>query len=279
MNESAKEIVGFLCRWSLLALMLGLLGLAGVGFLQATGAIGSEMEPELMLPDQIRLHRPERAEYLHVFADPPLRYKGAAVVAIRQGGRVRMCGPLVQNAYCRIDPEPGREEIAAVGNPFGALAFQRNPATMVTASAEEEVWIIDSDILLDLPRAPARSKPLRQLIGAVQSQGLAVVAESGTREEYAARRAAVREIAPDLPVVVRLRGRHYRQGAVRQIGRLFRRDGRKPPVVTCDDELAILAAREGHPVHLLTEGIGNPQEHPKIIHYRTLTQLVQAVER
>lgn len=251
MTEQTREIVGFLSRWLLLAIM------AAAGFATAglcAGAVaGLSRGPlsSVTLPDALAA----RPGYVAGYFEPPHPGKTGPAAMSRNGG-LRAVYSSGRRMLARMHgSSPGPHHVEVIGAPYGRLAFCQAEAMVWLVAPGREACLLDARFLSEDSALPV----LRDLLPTLRGEGFDVAMFwVGPEAEYEAQRRAARALHTDLPV---LHMRSDKPGLPPVIASRRREFDPLPIVVTPDAELATLSAKGGFPTFLIGGEASVTREH------------------
>jgi hypothetical protein len=219
----------------------------------------TRLHGKVLLPDSVHAPSDKANVRAHLVTASTLGRRGA-VFARWTGpdGRARLLPAAAWRDAAHVRPPQvsvGPNPLVVVGNPYSRYAFEKARAVLHIIPRDRPVTLVDAAMAVG-PR-PADPGGLRRCVAALAARGEVAFFHAGSRREYEAARAAVREAFPGLPVVFAPSAEPTRQGpspdslkyARRRLGR-SREGGLR--VVTGDAVLADLAAGGGFETHLIT---------------------------
>lgn len=253
------EKLGFLCRWTLLALA-GLVILAATwAGMSGTAVISSNLETNMHLSDAV-WRQGAKNPSLRGFLDGPAT-KSLSPLFIHQdhfrGLRFAWANRNHSEVAALLPAPPaGTHRITLRGLPYGQMAFKQYKATLRIVPGPETVYVLDARFFLNVVR---NDQPTALRIAHELSRlGQPVLVFTGQRELLANLRTKFDQYS-DIRLVFSLR--KDRGGLMSVIASITRKlksregtykgDNRIPYVVTADVNVAIKAARQGHYAHLV----------------------------
>jgi hypothetical protein len=252
----SREIIGFLCRWLLLAGAGAAVAAVTWAGLVAAAEGPRRARAQLLLRDWVAA--PGRDDgagvYLRAYLDPPASRSGLDVALMIADGRplgvVRTyngsCGMLLD------DPPAGTTRLLVRGAPYSAMAFQARRCRVLCVPRQRAVFLVDARMVL-----AARARGDEHWPGclrAMQAAGQVALFHPGPWERFLHCRRALRAAgaaecilfdgSPADPTGTLLR-------VGRELGRQDRREGIE--VVTADADLARQSAGRGFATHLICQ--------------------------
>jgi hypothetical protein len=255
MHENTREVVGFLCRWLLLA------GVASAVVVTAIAGLVSISAPE-----------PSRAAELHVgdliIAPPQKRYVPAAVF---RGERTCLKVPALLGQIGESDPfefagdgqvqmilppwprQEGRYALHVRGVPFSPHALLGRRAEVRVIGPEETLVLVHADAW---PHRRSEEGEVVELLGELDGRATVAICFDGPVEGLSALRRRLARAGLNLPVLW-YHGRRESSGfglewLFRQAGGRRRTRADAPVLlIAADPRLAVWAARAGVRLHLL----------------------------
>ncbi|MFP3938558.1 MAG: hypothetical protein ACLFVW_09480 [Phycisphaerae bacterium] len=254
MIEEHREIVGFLCRWLLLA-MVGaiLLGAAWAGAL-ATEAIAVETAARVVMPDGIARQR--HNVWLVGYVRPRLPYSASTALLYQRGRAGDPRSASVRGGKVNWYPavgDAGLERFEFRGQPHGPLATQRCAVRLLTVSAHETVWLIDADWANRLSQD--RGNELAGLLARLDARGAIAMFHTGPLNAFESCRDELRDKGFQYPILLELRDNGGPAYILRRTSRRIRRweHNRDMFVITDDGEFARSAVEDGFRTHRVGE--------------------------
>ncbi len=270
----AAEVLGFLCRWLLLAGAAGLIGLVAWESLLATVNVSQDIQCRFVVPDGIWRAGLDRASQCYqpgmLIGQGPVSGL-PAVLAVRQAEPIAMGTISAQDNFYIYWPacQAGTVPAVCVGAPYSSLAFQRQTSCVLGVPDGRQVTLVDAR--LAPPRGKTPPDAWQAAVAAMAKLGdVALFSQAATPAEYETMLADYRHAGGDLPVLHRPEKMPY----------LFRRvaaDLARPKrtamsVVTGDAQLADLTAKAGFAVHLIGQTASAPDAPARITPYATLNE-------
>jgi len=260
----AGEAIGFLCRWSLLALTGAILA-AGVLACGLAASDVSQLRGEILVPDAVAA--PGRALLRGTFA--PVAMVGGSSSAVARlsppSGPARLLTGSSGGEAVLLWPgelPPGPTRAVVLGNPYGRYAFGESEALLCVIPPHRVVFLVDAAMAAGCGAAAADE--LRLGIAALSGHGEIAFFHEGPQEAYEAVRDELREAFPGRAVVSAL-GSKPRPPASLRFARA-RLGGQRPGairVVTAEANLAAQAAGRGFETHLI--GADRPPDAPEAL--------------
>lgn len=277
-GERSQEVVGFLCRWCLLAAVgATILAVTWTSLLGVLG-VASDLRTELVLPDFVvrPLDEANRAHWLEGQVTPPLSYPTVGL---------NMIVSPVQDlalAYWRerrwwvpaSGLRPGSNRLLVRGLPYGPVAFQDCPLQVVCVARDRRVFLLDARLALGAQLE--RPRTLRECVGAMRRGGEVVLFHPGEVDRFVDCRRRLRNAGVELPILFDFRRKGpltVLRAASGRLGRGRERTGLE--VVTADAELAREAAAARFRTHLVAADAA-PEG---VLHHRSVAQLKESLSR
>jgi len=267
------EMVGFLCRWFLLAGAVVLIGLVAWECLLATVGVSQDVHSRFVVADTI-VRSSDRVESkcyqpgLLVGQRTPV---GTAVaLGVRMGRSVSVCWHNRGDRFWALwtQCQPGRVPVVYQGVPYSSLAFERQATSILGVPDGRTVTLID----MRLARTAGRDQAdiWRQTIAALASSGQVALFFDGSSDQYAAVLAEYRQSGGDLPVVFRKEPMPY---IFRRIASdLARRRDNAISIVTANADLAAKTGQAGFGVHLIASGPAPTRPNRGVVRHASLEQ-------
>lgn len=252
-----KEMAGFFCRWSLLA--LAGLSVPGVGAtaVLATGAITSDLHAAATVPDMLWQADYAGRTYLYGYSSIPCRYGTVALLVHWPGrGRDFIIHIAEKRLWMEIRPplQAGGHRLAVAGVPYGAFAFETRDVLFHVVRPGRDVFLFDARMAA---RALADGDDqFAACISELRRRGEVAFFHPGPLSGYFPASERLREFDASIPTVCRIgRGdgtittiRH----TTRTLNRVVQRKMTQPPlIITGDEQLAGSARRSGFAVDLV----------------------------
>ncbi len=246
------EIVGFLCRWLLLAGAVVLIGLVAWECLLATVGVSQDVHSRFVVADSIvRASAKGDSQCCQwgflVGQRSPI---GTAVaLGVRRSQPVSVCRHSYRDRFwVRWDNcQSGSVPVAYQGVPYSSLAFERNTANILGVPDGLPVTLID----MRLARAAASDHAdiWQQTLAALATTGQAALFFEGSVDQFAAALAEYRESGGKMLVLFRKESMPYLFSRIARD--LARRKDDAISIVTANADLAAKAGRAGFVVHLI----------------------------
>jgi hypothetical protein len=246
-----KEVVGFLCRWCLLALAgAGMVLVAWMTDL-ASGSVAADLKAAMTVPDAVW----GRQQGAHLF--------GITSPAIpRCSYELAMCGsaesellfaPTVgRRIYPRLSVlRIGHNAVRIIGVPYSRHAFERDEALLQIVAPGRQVCLVDAAVAPGDGAADAAgfAESLREL----QRRYDVAFFHNGSVEQFAGVRRYLRKEFPGIPLVFTVDDNLKSNTLPHAAWTLKKHEGEpgEPAVVTGDASLAVSACKSGFRVHLV----------------------------
>lgn len=249
MRDDLKEPIGFLCRWSLLAVAAGILAAGAWAGALAADKAASDVDAVMVVPDAV-LASWAKMKWRGC-VDPPAMPGLCTALSYRPGGPAIFALTYGKWIYLQVDrPHCGVNRITIKGTPYGAFAYQRIDALLCIISAETDVFLLDARMawsVEDLDQLPGCLEELRR-------RGQPVFIHAGTTRKFVEVRRRLRKLESSTPVVWEIMTKPQTfKGITYFANRLGRsRPGRpKPFLVTADVALARLADEDDFLTYLI----------------------------
>ncbi|MDP7163179.1 MAG: hypothetical protein QF577_00485 [Phycisphaerae bacterium] len=251
MRSSLPEAVGFLCRWSLLALAGAVvLVTSWAGLLAA--AVADDLHAGLILPDAL-WHAKAKNPYLTGFLGPSAQRVTVSMTMHQDHfGRLHLTRTYGRSIQPHLPTPPiGTHTVIVRGLPYSTLAFQQYQGRLVVVPDPQEVYLVDARLAADSSQGDqaAMDRVLAHL-KRIGQPALFCPHDPGQFVRLRKRLARYRDI-PMLCATTRY-GKVDLMTTIWDTSlRKLQRKNRKPFVITGDTELAILAAQQRHYTHLV----------------------------
>ena len=252
MPDSTREIVGFLCRWLLLAMVLATVAAGAVAGLQSATAVRDDLGTTMVLSDALWRQGGPDHPHLRGYIYPSLNAPALPMaLANRPGGPMMKLVAHQNVVYLETDRlQTGPNLLILKGIPYSAVAFQKQRGTLLFAPADKELFLVDDRLLSR--RTGTDPETIRRLLARLQTDGYVAFFHPGDLVQLEAMRREAQQLFPDVAVVFyetktpdpldTLRGVAWSWGA---------KGNGKPAVITADEELAGAAAAESFRVRLV----------------------------
>ena len=255
------EIVGFLCRWCLLAVAgITVVAVAWFSVMAATEA-PRRWDGEMVFGDVLWMRDTPVNMMSLGYALPPLRNDNEPVL-LCQGpdGQVSLvwmralagrATPLeAGGAQVHLDrPAMGVNVVRLVGVPYGHRAFQSVRLNVLVLPSDRPVLLLDAKTLL--PLAQNSPEGARGLIDALAGGGEMVWIASGPQGEFVRLRRELRRVAPEAPLVLVDTASQIGRGRLRVFLRQSNALSAPVALVTADELLAANGAALRLTTHLI----------------------------
>ena len=246
--DDTKEVIGFLARWTLLALaaimvavMVWTLSVATLGASSSSGALSvsdmlwmKDVDIDYMALGLVRPTPPP---------EHPVLCQGPGDRLWQ--GHLRPDGAVI----CVSDPFPGVNTVTVRGMPHDRRAFQQCRAIILVAAVDQPMFLLSAgeyDFVVDADRERAK-----ELLAAVQPLGAAAWLFVGRPDAFAAAREHLRTMSPATPVLYLSPTAPMSRDALRVF--LRRSNARHAPttLVTHDADVAAVASNLHVETHLI----------------------------
>lgn len=256
MEDRIGEPVGFLCRWSLLALVGAIVLAAVSAMLTTAGAAIRNVSPNMAVGDVVCEESRKRDVVVVGIPLPAMETAAPAMVLGSVSG-----GPLMLSVgyggyiVMRLPrPKTGRYQLRLIGVPYGPMAFYSDDVLVRVLPADEKVFLVDDRLALSI--GPNQRSAWRQAVALMRRYGEFAVFHSGSASQLAAVRDRIRRAYHQAPVLFDDAGKG---DSLRTLFRTSwalnprrRRGKRRPRVITADADLARRAAAKGFGVYLVS---------------------------
>jgi len=251
----SREILGFLCRWLLLA-GAGAVVVAVTWAGLAAAEVSGRTHAQLLLRDWVA--PPGRADgagvYLRAYLDPPASRSGLDIALLIAEGRplgvVRTyngsCGMLLD------DPQAGTMQLLVRGAPYSAMAFQARRCRVVCVPRKRPVFLVDARMALAARACGDELWP--GCLRAMKAAGQVALFHPGPWGQFLQCRRALRAMGVAEPILFDER-RPDPTYTLLRVGKELRRRERREgiEIVTADADLARQAADRGFGTHLVSD--------------------------
>lgn len=290
MSETLKEVIGFLSRWLLLAVVAG----GGALFVWSAAMVGSGAgaEADVVLSDAI--WRPWRSVYASGYLLPYRRGTSGLFITTAPGRRPRVvlargyrfaAGlpklPAGRNHIARRVPSSGEiHSIRVKGLPYGSYAFRSAEAICAVVPPGESVFAVDVRLIVEPPSGSEEA--LAAVLRGMNSRGQVAMFYAGQpqteadelAQQYRLLRRRIRADYPKVPVVFTIESRYHVLNSLRHMAwTLSRGGGGKPIVITASPNLADAAAREGFDTHLIASQPAGERARKNLTRHESLGDL------
>jgi len=251
MSNTTREILGFLSRWSLLALA-GATVLASIyEGLVAAANISAGLNANLVMPDGISQPGMDRVAVLRGYVPAGALAGRAPMLMVRRDGQPPILAAsrkdMVRAPIRSIDP--GINRVFLQGLPYGSLALEGYEAIVLGAATERDLFLLDVRMLND--PSPAHTATVRDCLERLRALGSVGFFHSGPLEQFPRLRKQARQADAQTPVAFLKGDASDLTETLRSVAWTWSRRKRRPVVVTADGRLASKAAAEGFAVHLI----------------------------
>jgi len=248
MNHHLHEVLGFLCRWALLALTAAALP---AGFYVATLpgiTLREDRIAKFVVPDGLRREPVGLGVYLRGYLRPVVGYPSSPVAmasppegktSLSVGGR-GIIYPAV------VGPSRGVHRVSIRGAPYSPLAFERTEALLALAGPRQHVFLIDAEFFQAL--GPADQTAFNALLKELDRRGMVAFFLEGTMDAYLAGKDVLGRSYPTRPL---LWHGPAEEGCYLTIGHLPKDVLKDSSVITADPALALAAIKRGLRAHLI----------------------------
>jgi len=274
MDESFREVFGFLCRWCLLGAVSATVVAMSWASLHATAAAKDDLGARMSLPDAIWQLRESGKAVITGYLSHRATDKSSLLICSQPGGRQSFATTYKGQFRLRVSrPRPGRIKVLVKGVPYGPLAFRQTGASVTVVQPGMEVFLLDVRLILNVPSG--QGDDFRRCMGLMQRRGEAAAFHSGSLEQFDGFRDKLRRLRPDMPLLCSVKDAPDNIYVLRQAARALKRwpGRRRLVVVTGDAELAVEAARQGFTVHLVAPRAEEAPAHPRLMRFRRFGQL------
>ena len=269
------EIVGFLCRWCLLAVAgITVVAVAWSSVMAATEA-PTRWDGEIVFGDVLWMHDAPVDMMSFGYALPPPRDDNEPVLLcqgpdgqvwlVRIGALAdEVASPEAGVAQVYLErPVMGVNVVRLVGVPYGHRAFESIRLNVLVLPSDRPVLLLDAKTIL--PLAQDSPEGARGLIDALAGRGEPVWITSGPQREFVRQRRELRRLAPEAPLVLVDTASQIDRGWLRRF--LRRSNARSAPValVTADE----LLAADGAALRTTTHLIAPTQAAPAAVRFIT----------
>lgn len=267
------EIVGFICRWFLLAGAVVLIGLVAWECLLATVGVSQDVHSRFVVADTIvRVNDKADSKCYQWGLLVGQQSSSDALAALG----VCLAEPVSVCRYSQGDRfwarwtncQPGRVPVVYQGVPYSSLAFERQSASILGVPDGRAVTLID----LPLARIAARDQTdiWRHTLAALTTYGETALFFDGSADQFAATLAEYRQSGGEMPVVFTKEPIPYVFSRV--AGDLRRRRDNAISIVTANADLASKAGRAGFVAHLITTSSAPTQPIRGVVRHASLEQ-------
>ncbi|MHC4985997.1 MAG: hypothetical protein ACYTFO_07560 [Planctomycetota bacterium] len=278
-----KEILGFLARWTVLALVV----LIGVGIVSVAVQAGGEAVPEsaghLAFGDVLWFRETPIATACYGQTVPAMRGSEEWLIGQAPGEQfalLLMARTMLVDVYATIVRDPvavdGVGTLRLAGIPYSRRAFQSTDLVALVERPDRAIWLLDSGLLID----DARRRPALagDLIDLLDREGRAICLFGGVPEDFAATRRVFRALRPEMPLVYTDIFNPIRRHL---LGKLLSETGAdRGGVFLLTDNLtfATRAARLGVTVHWIAPGTGEPPP-PGVVRHASVSKFKESLAR
>lgn len=253
MLDSLKQLIGFLCRWTLLAMATGTMAAVVWAGALAAQEVASDVDAVMVIPDKV-LAGWSKLKWRGQIDPPGPRRSTSAALAYRPGGPALFACTYGKWIYLQVDRvHTGLNRVTVKGVPYGAFAYKRVQALLCIIPAETDLFLLDARMALAVGDLGHLAGCLEELRG----RGQPVFFHAGPVDEFLEIRRSLRRLESITPMTCEMLSKPRAFVAVRRLaGRLgrYRKGAQKPFLVTADIELARRASKgkKGFPTYLIT---------------------------
>ncbi|MGB2821449.1 MAG: hypothetical protein WBF17_10735 [Phycisphaerae bacterium] len=281
-DSHSREIVGFVCRWLLLAGAGAAVVAVTWASLLAAADVSGESRAQLTLRDWVAPPGPQAdgGVYLKAYLDPPASRSGLDVgLLVAEGhplGVVRTyagkCGMLLDN------PQAGTIRILARGAPYSAIAFQARRCRLLCVPQDRLVFLVDARMAL--AACGRRDEAWPDCLRAMKAVGEVALFHPGPWRNFLQCRRELRAMGLAEPILFDERQPDPICTLARVGSGLCRRhrcDGIE--VVTADPELARQSAGARFITHLVADAAPATRQVGPLRRHRSLANLKDFLSR
>jgi len=196
-----REVLGFVCRWSLLALAgAGCMAIGWVSALVVDVAAG-EVGAAFTVPDAIYPQQGDPRRLVWGYLHPHLRYPAPIMAACHsQDGPLLLVDGDSKTLYPVVEAaDSGVYRVIVTGMPHSPVAFRQETAILWVVPQRRKVFLIDAATYLDA--SAARQAEYRGRLAEMRRRGEVALFEAGSRDEFLAHRARLRRLHPSMPLL------------------------------------------------------------------------------
>ena len=270
MRSNVHEVVGFLSRWCLLALVAATVLTGAWAGALATAAVNRDRGAALVTSDAI-LQQAKRARITGSVCPYSMGYENALLMCNVRDRLPVTATTAKGRLYASIDcPRPGLTSVTVVGTPYGALAFEKRKSLLSVVEPGRTVFMLDAGLVLSVKDSNAEM--LRKCVSEMEKWGGVGFFHPGPTAEFVRARRDIRELYPHLPVVCMVKDAPDSLAILRVVGRAVGARSRLR-VITDDIRLADGAVCQRFPVRWVGSGRKQPRRVPAEDRYKTLDAL------
>ena len=278
----SREIVGFLCRWSLLAATGTVAAVVAWASLLATVGLAGDLDSHLLPRDAVVLPSPPDGGMAYWRADlePSPSRSGLPVgLLIAEGHPLGLV--CTQPGGCSMvldNPQAGTIPLRVRGAPYSAVAFQERRCQLLCVPAGRRVFLVDARMALAARRA--QPDAWRDCLSAMKAAGQVALFHPGPWPRLRQCAEALRARGVDEPILFddrRPDPTYTFQSVGKRLRRRHRREGIE--VITADAQLARESGRERFCTHLVAEGASEAATGVPVRHHRSLANLKDFLSR
>ncbi len=246
MDESLKEAVGFLCRWTLLALAVAGTVLVGWASLAAAAAAAAPRRtPAPIVSDEIVVAPMSQRHVIAHLSDSARIDLYTQFLFLPPDSRPRMVYGSRRKMYVLLeDLPPGSHRVHLQGIPYGTFAFEEMQGLCKVIAPGSEVLLFDARLYETPEGAMELPRTLREARRSLE----VVLIHPGPLESYRRLHREIRLRSSGVPYVFFTREPHNNMRTLNHVAwSLNRLWTNRPPLVTADAELASVASAQGFP--------------------------------
>jgi hypothetical protein len=273
--SNTREIVGFLCRWCLLAGTGVAVVLVAGASVRATVSVADDVRSELTMSDWVARPATTPRDRVHLWGclTPPARVRDLQIaLAAAAGRRMTLLRTEGEGCLARFErPKVGTTRLVVRGLPYSAVAFQSQTCRVVCVGPGRRAFLVDARMALALRRD--QPGPWRACLRQMQARGEVVLFHPGPKPAYLRCRRELCGADCDLPLLfhgARDLPLYTLRRALADLGRA--RGARRPDVVTADVGLARQAARMRCTAHLVSSGAAGGKTPPRVRRHESVAK-------
>jgi hypothetical protein len=196
-----REVLGFVCRWSLFALAGAICVAVGLVSALVADAATGEVCATMTVPDAVYFQKGDPRRLVWGYLQPDIPYYAPILgVCHNQDGPLLLVEGDRKTLYPVVEAaETGVYRVTVTGMPHAAVAFQEEVAILRIVPDRREVFLIDAAMYLDAPAA--RQGEFRGCMAEMRRRGEPALFEVGTRQGFLAHRAKLRVLHADMPLL------------------------------------------------------------------------------
>ena len=277
MSERVPEVVGFLCRWTLLALATATILAATCAVLAAMAGAPGNVRARLVIADVLFEQAGEKLTWAPCYQAPKARGGiGPRVMTKRPDGKLIFFASGIRAFYLPIPGDwPQRSRLRVRGVPYSSLAFEAGWMLIHPTPRGRRVYAFDATLAGVLRKAPA--SPWHACLRDAAARGGVAFFSGGPPENIPVLRRELLEYYGTIPL---LYTRSDRSDALPTLIALSRKlNARKTPdrpmpiVITADAQLAQRCAAQGFPTHLVAHRPNRLKPRANLQIHPTFTEL------